>query len=154
MIELIEIEQSDLKEVEHRKKTIYFAHPFDKWKSKREAMIEKTLEKRGYKVINPFNEEHKLNEKYGVSNYYEDPTKEFAIDIVNKDYVMVKNCDEYFGWFPKDVTVIGTPLEFSWAKSMKKPTTVLCYKPQPFLWVMADNFYVGYENFVKNKKLE
>ena len=128
-------------------KKIYFAHPFDKWKSKREEMIVRILEERGYEVINPFEEEDRLNVKYGVNHYYEKPTFQFAKDIVDKDYEMVKNCDEYFGWFPKDVTMIGTPIEFMWAKNLGKKTTVLCYKPQPFLWVLADRFYIGYNNF-------
>jgi len=135
-------------EVRKVKKKIYFAHPFDKWRTKREDMIEKVLEERGYIVINPFKKEDKLNEKYGVDNYYEKPTKEFANDIVNKDYEMVIDCDEYFGWFPKGVTMIGTPIELVWAYTHGKKITVLCYKPQPFLWMMADKFYIGYNNFV------
>lgn len=134
------------------RKKIYFAHPFDKWRTKREEMIERILERMGYEVINPFKEEDKLNDKYGVDNYYEEPTIEFARDIVDKDYKMVQECDEYFGWFPKDVTVIGTPLELAWAKQMNKKITVLCYKPQPFLWVFANKFYLGYDNFAKGKE--
>ena len=139
--------------IENKKKTIYFAHPWDKWQSKREEMIERTLEKMGYEVVNPFKEENKLNEKYGVDNYYENPTIEFATEIVDKDYIMVQECDEYFGWFPKDVAMIGTAIELAWAKAMDKKITVLCYKPQPFLLVMADVFYLGYENFSDNKPL-
>lgn len=134
------------------RKTIYFAHPFDKWRSKREEMIERILTEMGYEVINPFKEEDKLNEKYGVDNYYENPTIEFAKDIVDKDRIMVENCDEYFGWFPKDVTMIGTPLELAWARQMGKKITVLCYKPQPFLWVFSHQFYLGYDNFVNGKE--
>jgi len=133
-----------------KKGTIYFAHPFDRWKSKREEMIEQILEERGYDVVNPFKEENKLNEKYGVSNYYERPTFDFANDIVNKDYESVKECDEFFAWFPKDVTSIGTPIELVWASLMKKKITVLCYKPQPFLWKLVDIFYIGYANFVND----
>jgi len=133
------------------KRTIYFAHPFDKWHSKREEMIERILEGRNYKVINPFKEEDRLNEKYGVNHYYENPTYDFAKDIVDKDYDMVKHCHEYFGWFPKDITMIGTPIELVWAYNMHKKITVLCYKPQPFLWILADVFYIDYDAFVKDE---
>lgn len=135
-----------------KKKSIYFAHPFDKIGSKREEMIIKTLEERGYEVVNPFERESKLNEKYGVNHYYESPTKSFAKDIVRLDKEAVKECDEYFGWFPKGVTMIGTPIELVWAYDFGKKITVICYKPQPFLWCLADTFYIGYENFVKDIK--
>jgi len=134
------------KKIKYKPK-IYFAHPFDKWQTPREDQIEKILESRGYIVVNPFKEEDKLNEKYGVNNYYENPTYNFAKDIVDKDYQMVSDCDEYFGWFPKDVTMIGTPIELVWAHDLGKKITVLCYKPQPFLWMMADVFYIRYRNF-------
>lgn len=135
------------------KKTIYFAHPFDKHETLDEEMIELTLMKRGYEVVNPFKgEESKLNEKYGVDNYYQKPSKEFAEEIVAKDKKSLKACDEYFGWFPKNITMIGTPIELTWAIKYGKKVTVLCYKPQPFLWHYCDVFYLGYENFIKDNK--
>lgn len=132
-------------------KKIYFAHPFDKWRTPREEMIERFLKDRDYEVINPFKQESKLNEKYGVDNYYESPTIEFARDIVDKDRMMVLECDEYFGWFPKGVTMIGTPIELMWARELKMKITCLCYKPQPFLWMYSDVFYTSYKDFVTNK---
>jgi hypothetical protein len=110
-------------------------------------MIEKILEERGYEVVNPFKTEDKLNTKYGVSNYYEKPSLEFATEIVERDYEMVEECDAYFGWYPKGVTMIGTPLELAHAVQHKKYIIVMCYKPQPFLWVHAHAFYLGYDNF-------
>lgn len=50
------------KMIEKKKKTIYFAHPWDKWKTKREEMIERILEERGYEVVNPFKEENTTKE--------------------------------------------------------------------------------------------
>lgn len=135
-----------------RKPKIYFAHPFDTWKTKEEELIEKTLEARGYEVINPFKEEDHLNEKYGVDNYYENPTYEFADDIVDKDQKMVLDCDEYFGWFPKGIAMVGTPIELTWAYEDCKKITVVCYKPQPFLWIYSDVFYLGLENFFNDNK--
>ena len=133
------------------KKTIYFAHPFDKWRTKREEMIEKILEERGFVVINPFKEEDKLNEKYGVDNYYENPTEPFALDIVNKDWLAVSKCDAYFGWFPKDITMIGTSIELVWALLLGKETITLSYKPHPFLWMFSNKFYTNYSKFVSDE---
>lgn len=132
-------------------KSVYFAHPFDTWKTPREGMITKYLTERGYNVYNPFVEEDKLNEKYGTDNYYQKPSIEFAKDIVDKDHIAVKKTDEYFGWFPKNITMIGTPIELVWAFRMGKKTTVLCYKPQPFLWYYSDVFFTDYKSFVENK---
>ena len=146
---MIELVQEKLEE-SPKKKKIYFAHPYDKWKSKREEMIERLLEQRGYEVVNPFKKENKLNEKYGVENYYENPTRPFAKDIVNKDWYMVADCDSYFGWFPKDVTMIGTPIELTWALLLQKEIISLCYKPQPFLWLMSNKLYIDYDNFVND----
>lgn len=136
----------EIRTVETRPK-IYFAHPFDKWKTKQEEMIEKVLEDKGYCVVNPFREEDVLREKYEVDEYYDSPSIEYANDIVNKAYKMVRNCDEYFGWFPKGIALIGTPIELNWAFLHGKKITVLSYKPHPFLWVMSDRFYLGYANF-------
>lgn len=143
-----------MKKRKKKRPTIYFAHPFDRMGSKREEMIERILEERGYEVVNPFKKEIDLNAKYGVNNYYENPTKEFAEDIVVSDYKLVADCDEYFGWFPKGVTMIGTPLELAYAMKHKKKITVLCYKAQPFLWYHANVFYLGYDNFVKGERFE
>jgi nucleoside 2-deoxyribosyltransferase len=133
--------------MEEKKKTIYFAHPFDKWRSKREEMIMRTLKEMGYEPLNPFDSESDLNEKYGVDNYYQAPSKEFAQDIVDVDRKRVEECDEIFCWIPKGVTMIGTIIEMMWAHELGKKITVLCYKPQPFLMVYADKLYVGYDNF-------
>ena len=132
------------------KKLIYFAHPFDKWRTPREEFIEKVLEERGYTVINPFKQENKLNKKYGVDNYYHSPCIEFAKDIVDKDYDMVNNCDEIFCWIPKGITMIGTIIELMWANYLNKKITVLCYKPQPFFYRYAEKLYISYDDFKKD----
>jgi len=135
------------------KKSIYFAHPIDTWQTVDEFIIEKRLKELCYDVVNPFVEEKKLNEKYGVTNYIEDPSESFAGDIVDEDYKMVARCDEYFGWFPKGITMIGTPIELTWAKDLKKPITVLCHKPHPFLIKYYDNkFYLSIKDFLVGKE--
>ena len=137
----------------HQKKSIYFAHPFDRWQSKREGMIEQILEQRGYKVVNPFTEENRLNKKYGVENYYQNPCDEFSQDIVDKDWDMVVDCESYFGWFPKGVAMIGTPIELVWALLLGKEIITLTYKPHPFLKMFSDTMYVSYNDFIEDKPL-
>lgn len=131
-------------------KKIYFAHPFDTWRTKREDIIEQILRERGYEVINPFKHEDHLNIKYGVDNYYDNPVREFAEDIVDKDFQMIIECDSYFGWFPKGITTIGTAIELEWASLLDKEIITLSYKPQPFLWMLSDKLYVSYSNFRKD----
>ena len=46
-----------------KRKSIYFAHPEKKWKTKREKMIIKLLTEREYNVINPFTKEEKKRSK-------------------------------------------------------------------------------------------
>ena len=135
-------------------KTIYFAHPFKTWKTQKEREITKILESRNYHVINPFIEENRLNKKYGVSNYYDSPSKSFIEEIVHNDYSLLKKCDEYFGWFPSKKDPIGTTFELCWAKMLNKNITVLCYKPHPFLLFFSNKFYLGFEAFKKDLPLE
>lgn len=129
-------------------KTIYFAHPFDKMGTDKEKKIVETLMSRGYTVYDPFKYENGLNEKYGVKHYYKKPCKEFASDIIAGDFALVEECDELFAWIPKNTTMIGTIFEIGWAFSQHKKITVLCYKPQPFLYIYADVLYTSYEDFV------
>jgi hypothetical protein len=135
-----------------RKKTIYFAHPQETMGSKRERQIVSILESRGYEVINPFEKEEALVEKYGVKNYYEKPTEEFAIEITVGDYYLVEICDEYFGWFPEKTPAIGTSLELARAERFDKKITAIYNKPHPFLWKHCDVLYLGFKEFVDDDK--
>jgi len=136
-----------------RKPKIYLAHPFDKRNSKRKEMIIKKLEEKGYEVIDPFVGENKLEEKYGVKSYYDNPLRAFALEIKERDFNQVKNCDALFAWIPKDVTMIGTIREFDKALRNRKHTIVLCYKPNPFL-EDADELYLSYQDFLEGKPFE
>ncbi|OLS14796.1 MAG: hypothetical protein RBG13Loki_1555 [Promethearchaeota archaeon CR_4] len=132
------------------KKSVYFAHPFDTWKTELEQKIADILRERGYDVVNPLDKENCLNEKYGVFGYYEQPSLPFAHDIVKYDFEMLTACDEYFGWLPKGITIVGTVVEMIWACRQGKPVTVLSYKPNPFLLVYSDKFFASLEDFIKN----
>ncbi len=131
-------------------KTIYFAHPYDTWKTEMEYKIMGVLS-RQYMVINPFDTEQGLNKKYGTSGYYEKPSLPFAHDIVKTDYELLSTCDEYFGWFPEGITLVGTVVEMLWACKHGKLVTTLCYKPNPFLLAYSDKFYLGFEDLVENR---
>lgn len=136
-----------------RKPRIYLAHPFDRRFSKRKEMIIKKLEEKGYEVVDPFIGENKLEKKYGGKGYYDNPLRAFALDIKEKDFNQVIDCDAYFGWVPKDVTVVGTIREFDKALEHGKHTIVLCYKPNPFL-EDADELYLSYQDFLEGKQFE
>ena len=137
------------------KKTIYFAHSHKWMNSKRKHKIKEILESRGYEVVDPFEHEEEIIEKYGYQ-YHENRTEDYANDITEKDYELVKNADELFGWFPIGSTTIGTPLEIGWATNMGKRVTVLYVYPHPFLWsnrIKLYKLYVGYQNFKDDKPL-
>ena len=141
---------------EKKKIRIYFAHSHKWWKSKREKMITDVLESRGYEVVDPFDYEDAINEKYGVKSYSENRTEAHANDITEKDWELIVSCDELFAWFPLDTTTIGTPLELGWAKNLGMKVTGLYKYAHPFLWskrVGLYKFYVGYQNFKDDKPL-
>jgi len=137
--------------MEKEKKKIYFAHPWDRLGTKREEMIIKKLEERGFEVINPFVGENKLEAKYGGMGYYDNPLRAFALDIKEKDFKQVIDCDAFFAWIPKDVTMIGTIREFDKALENGRYTIILCYRPNPFL-EDADELYLSYQDFLEGKQ--
>ncbi len=116
-----------------------------------EQKIMDLLNERGYRVINPLFEEEELNKKYGVLGYYEQPSIPFAHDIVKEDFGILSTCDEYFGWLPKGITIVGTVVEMMWACKLGKPVTTLSYKPSPFLLVYSDKFYGNFEEFLQDR---
>lgn len=116
-----------------------------------EQKIIDILSKRGYLVVNPFVTEEGLNQKYGTPGYYEKPSIPFAHDIVKEDYEILSSCEEYFGWLPKGMTIVGTVVEMMWACKQGKPVTTLSYKPSPFLLVYSDKFYGNIEEFLQDR---
>ncbi len=116
-----------------------------------EQKIIDILSKRGYRVVNPFVTEQALNQKYGVTEYYSQPSIPLAHDIVREDFEMLSACDEYFGWLPKGVTIVGTVVEMMWACKQGKPVTTLSYKPSPFLLVYSDKFFSNFEDFLQDR---
>jgi len=128
------------------KKKIYFAHPFSKMGTKREEMIIKILEERGFEVIDPFIGEDELCRKYGVSYYYQKPMLQFANEIVYRDFKMVDDCDALFAWLPKTSVCLGTVRELDRALRKGKETIVIHHKPNPFL-IDVDILYLNYNDF-------
>jgi len=135
------------------KPKIYFAHPSRRKDSKRKEMLIKKLEERGYEVVDPFVGEDELAKKYGVDFYYENPCRDFALEIKKRDFFKVVSCNALFAWIPKGVTMIGTIREFDKALRHNIHTIVLCYKANPFL-EDADELYLTYKDFINNKQFE
>lgn len=135
------------------KPKIYFAHPSRKRFSKRKEMLINKLREKGYEIIDPFVGEGKIANKYGVNFYYENPCRDFALEIKERDFNMVVKCDALFAWIPKGVTMIGTIREFDKALEHRKHTIVLCYKANPFL-EDADELYLTYQDFIEGKQFE
>ncbi|MHA1680975.1 MAG: hypothetical protein ACTSUE_08195 [Promethearchaeota archaeon] len=135
-------------------KKIYFAHPYSQWNSDEANMIENILESRGYAIINAFKmKEDHLIKKYGTE-YYSNPTVNFAGDIVKEDLLLLESVDEYLGWFKDGCMCIGSSIEFYHAKIKGKPTKVICNSPHPFLYTMADEFYESIEKFKSGHPLQ
>jgi len=113
-------------------KSVYLAHPYDMRNSEMKKEIVKILSKR-YTVMDPFASE--------PDGYYKTPSVNLAHEIINKDFNLLLSCDEYFGWFPKGVTSIGTAIEMMWAYMLEKPVSTMSHRPNPFLLVHSDKFY-------------
>lgn len=133
-------------------KSVYFAHPYQTWKSEEEGRIERKLTDLGYIVYNAFNQiEEGFIEKYG-GEYYSNPSKEFAEEIVNGDFLLLDKSDEYFGWFPKGHMCIGSSIELQYAYAQKKKISVICESPHPFLYTMSDKFYKTISDFENGRE--
>lgn len=130
---------------------IYFAHPFKKKGTKMESKIIELLSNQGLDVIDPFKGEEDILRKYGITNYYDNPSKQLSREIYRRDYESVHSCDFLFAWLPTDVYTIGTPIEFSWAHdAMNMYTIVLCPIRHPFPMNMADFLYHTLEEMEKS----
>ena len=128
-----------------RKPTIYFAHPYNKQETSTQKEIIKLLESCGLEVKNPFEGELDILHKYGITKYYDKPSKALSREIYNRDYELVHSCDFLFAWFPTDTFSIGTPIEFAWAHNLSMFTIVLCPLDHPFPMNMADFHYHNME---------
>ena len=134
-----------------KKKTVYFAHPYDRRLTHEKEIIIKKLEEIYFEVVDPFVGEENIAQKYGVNDYYENPCRAFAREIKERDFRQVSNCDALFAWIPKGVTIIGTIREYDKALEFGKYIIVLCYKPNPFL-EDADELYLSLKDFLNDKK--
>lgn len=133
------------------KKEIYFAHPFDKIGTKREAIIIEKLKELGYEVTDPFKGEDFLCEKYECDNYYGNPCRAFAEDIMKRDLSQIDRCEALFVWIPKGVTTIGIIREVDYAFRHNKYVIIMTYKANPWL-LETDELYLSYRDFLEGKK--
>lgn len=139
-----------MRKMSEKKKRVYFAHPYNRWKSAREGYIEKTLVDLGYDVINPFDNEEELMRKYNINKFYEKPNVHLAGEIVELDYETLEKCDIIFAWIPKNSNPFGTVIELMWAREMKKEIIILSYRPNPFFCYLECKLFLGYYNFKNN----
>lgn len=103
----------------------------------------------GFVAVNPFDDEEKIEEKYNAKQgYYSNPSEQFAMDIVDNDFLMVFSCDHLLAWFPKTSLSIGTPIEMFWAKTLGKKVISICGKPHPFVLRYSDQIYSSVEEFL------
>lgn len=128
------------------KREIYFAHPSEKYNSKREKRIIEILESRKYKVINPFDYQ---NPKDIISE-----NRTYS-SVIPKDKKLLEKCDEIFCWYPKgyNIRTIGTTWEMAWAYRDGKYITVLTFlKYHPFLEFYANKVYYCYQAFLHDNE--
>lgn len=123
-----------------KKSKCYFAHSWTLKGTELEAEIIKHLSD-FYDVINPFEEEDLLEDKYGHP-YYEYPTKDFAKDIVEADIQKMKEADVLIAYVERKRQV-GTIFEiFYFSQILKKPVVVISDSPSPFFFGVQGITYI------------
>jgi len=158
-------------------KQAYFAHPFELWKTPKELEIMEMISKRGWVPFNPLTKEDWLNVKYEVQCYYDNPTVDFAHEIVAMDLKALDESQILIAYLPGNFKGIGTIMEIMYAWKKKKYIVIISEGKKPsrwqrFLhrileiilrkryvdrsshpWILsaADEFYSSLEDFVNQK---
>lgn len=114
----------------------YFAHPYNKRKSKVKYRIKKILRARNVNVIDPFIGEYKILKEHGVKEYYEDPKYKLAREIWIRDLQKVRECQMLLAWSPEPS--LGTAVELFYAYTQKKFVQIISEKKHPlFAYVLT-----------------
>lgn len=114
----------------------YFAHPYNKRKSKDKYKIKKILKERNVDVIDPFIGEFKLLKEHGVDEYYNDPKYKLAREIWIRDLQKVRECEMLLAWSPEPS--LGTAVELFYAYTQKKFIQIISAKKHPlFAYVLT-----------------
>ena len=92
----------------------YFAHPYKTIGSEGEKRIIDILEERKVKVINPFDTEDDVLEKYN-----DKPLRKLGRDIWIKDLNQISKCNIFVVWMP-DMPVFGCAAELQYALEWQK----------------------------------
>ena len=98
---------------------VYFAHPSKKKGSDEEKRIIEILENRQLDVINPFEEEKKLDLEYDWKTWESSLPKNIARKLWIQDLSFVSICDILVAWFPL-YKAIGTAAELQFALDLQK----------------------------------
>ncbi|MHA1280232.1 MAG: hypothetical protein ACTSQ8_23875 [Candidatus Helarchaeota archaeon] len=132
-----------------KKPSIYYAHPWAMRGSDEEKYHMKILEEKGFDVYDPFLREEEIEKKYG-GPYYSRPSKDFAIELVEKDFGAILKC-KYFIAIMRGST--GTAMELMYAKMNGKRILVIDDRNHPFSVALADELYETFDEFEKKFKL-
>lgn len=116
--------------------TCYFAHPYNKRKSKAKYKIKQILKERSVNVIDPFIGEYKLLKEHGVKEYYDDPKYKLAREIWIRDLQKVRECKMLLAWSPEPS--LGTAVELFYAYTHHKFIQIISKKKHPlFAYVLT-----------------
>ena len=115
----------------------YFAHPWSRHNSNGEKRIMSILRSRGVEVINPFDGEDEVLQKYGIekNSYYYKPIYKLAREIWIKDLKQIESCDMLLVWLPEKS--IGTPQEISYAYHVVNRLRKRDGKPPIFIQIIS-----------------
>lgn len=136
---------------------VYFAHPYETWKTEKEQQILEMIRGRGWEPFNPFDKEDNLLKKYGVTCYYDDPQEELANDIVRIDLKNLRECDGLVAYFPRNFRGVGTIMEIMYAWLKQKYIVVIMERTSGIrhlhAWLVsaANEYYSSLEDFAEER---
>ena len=119
----------------------YFAHPFSKNEVESKERIEAELKSRQLIVIDPFDDEQKIMDAFGVESYWGNESWELARRIWTKD----------LAWIP-DYNVIGTAMEIAYAYEKNKFIQIISPIHHPSFAVYADQYFENIPDFCNHRE--
>lgn len=132
---------------------VYFAHPHATIGTAEERVLIQEMEKRGWEVINPF--ENNLDEevmgkiKRGVFSIFD------AIELVQNDFANIGICTAVLVWLPTGFPTVGTICEMVQAVKARKATIVIHEtengRPHPWVAYYANQYYLTVQDFIDEK---
>jgi len=132
---------------------VYFAHPHRTIGTAEEKVLIREMEKRGWEVINPFEnnpgEEIMGRIKRGAFSIFD------AIELVQHDFASIGICTAVLVWLPNKVSTVGTICELVQAVKLRKATIVIHQtdrgRPHPWAAYYANQYYLTVQDFIDRK---